>query len=250
MDIDRLQTLLSHVQSGEVSIDGALDQLRTLPFQDIGFARLDTHRPLRNGIPEVIFCQNKTSQQIVDIMRVLMEHHGRVLGTRASPEQAAYVRQQIPGAKYDAASRLLRYETKTVPPPEDGEYILVATGGTSDLPVAEEAAQTAEFFGNRVIRAYDVGVAGIHRLFDLGDTLTNASVIIAVAGMEGALATVIGGLVSCPVVAVPTSVGYGASFDGLAALLAMLNSCAAGVAVVNIDNGFGAATFSHLIMKK
>jgi NCAIR mutase (PurE)-related protein len=203
---------------------------------------------LRNGLPEVVFCQGKTSEQIAEIIRTLSLHHSRVLGTRATPEQAEFVTRQLPEVRYDPTARLLRYEKEAPPVTGGHRYILVATGGTSDIPVAEEAAQTAEFFGNRVIRAYDVGVAGIHRLLDLGKTLFEADVVIAVAGMEGALASVIGGLVACPVIAVPTSVGYGANFGGVAALLAMLNSCATGVAVVNIDNGFGAAAFAHAIL--
>jgi hypothetical protein len=251
MDVSQLQSLLSKVQAGQLEVEEALTQLKSWPIQHLGHTRLDTHRALRNGLPEVVFCQNKTSQQIVEIMQGLAVHHRRVLGTRATPEQANYVSQHIPQVNYDPTSRLLRYGPEAARPVSgDDAYILVATGGTSDIPVAEEAAQTAEFFGNRVVRAYDVGVAGVHRLLDLGETLFEAAVIIAVAGMEGALATVIGGLVACPVIGVPTSVGYGASFGGVAALLAMLNSCATGVAVVNIDNGFGAATFAHAILRQ
>lgn len=249
MDTHKLEALLAEVQSGQTSIETALGQLKRLPFQDLGFARLDTHRALRNGTPEVIFCQGKTSEQITKIFETLSAHHGRVMGTRAGADQAAYVTAHLPGVSYDSVSRILRYELEPRVPPTEGRYILVATGGTSDLPVAEEAAQTAEFLGNRVVRAYDVGVAGVHRLLNISQTLMEASVIIAVAGMEGALATVIGGLVACPVVAVPTSVGYGANFGGIATLLAMLNSCATGIAVVNIDNGFGAAAFADLILK-
>lgn len=248
MDVNQLQLLLSKVQSGQSSVEEALTQLKTWPLQNLGHTRLDTQRALRNGLPEVIYCQNKTNQQIVEIMEGLVAHHERVLGTRASPEQAEFVARHLSNVHYDPTSRLLCYETERRPPRGDGPYILVATGGTSDIPVAEEAAQSAQFFGNRVIRAYDVGVAGLHRLLDLGDILFDANVIIAVAGMEGALATVIGGLVACPVIGVPTSVGYGSSFAGVAALLAMLNSCASGVAVVNIDNGFGAATFAHSML--
>lgn len=250
MDTNRLHALLSDVQDGQVSVEDALEKLKRLPFQDLGFARLDTHRALRNGMPEVIFCQGKTSEQITEIFKTLKAHHGRVFGTRATPEQAAYVTKHLPGVNYDPTSRILGYEAEPQSPPKDGPFILVATGGTSDLPVAEEAAQVAEFLGNRVVRAFDVGVAGVHRLLNISDTLMEASVIIAVAGMEGALATVIGGLVACPVIAVPTSVGYGANFGGIATLLAMLNSCATGIAVVNIDNGFGAATFANLILNQ
>jgi len=248
VDVNQLRSLLSKLQAGEVDIETALAQLKSWPIQHLGHTRLDTHRALRNGLPEVVFCQGKTSEQVTEIMGSLSRHHSRVLGTRASAEQAEFVTRRLPEVHYDSTSRLLRYEKEALPAASGNRYILVATGGTSDMPVAEEAAQSAEFFGNRVVRAYDVGVAGLHRLLDLGETLFEANVVIAVAGMEGALATVIGGLVACPVIAVPTSVGYGASFGGVAALLAMLNSCATGVAVVNIDNGFGAATFAHAIL--
>ncbi len=248
MDVNQLQSLLSKVQAGQSSVEEALTQLKTWPIQNLGHTRLDTQRVLRNGLPEVIFCQHKTNKQIVEIIEGLVAHHQRVLGTRATPEQAAFVVRHLSDVHYDPTSRLLRYETEPRLTLTDGPYILVATGGTSDMPIAEEAAQSAEFFGNRVIRAYDVGVAGLHRLLDLAEILFEANVIIAVAGMEGALATVIGGLVACPVIGVPTSVGYGASFGGVASLLAMLNSCAVGVAVVNIDNGFGAATVAHTIL--
>jgi hypothetical protein len=209
------------------------------------------HRALRQGLPEVVFSQNKTVEQVLDILQRLWQHHDRVLATRVSPEKAAAVQAQIPEAHYDATSRLLTLVRQELDPlPEDAPYVLVATGGTSDLPVAEEAAQTAEFLGGRVKRAYDVGVAGMHRLLDQRDLLFEADVVISVAGMEGALTSVVGGLVSCPVIGVPTSVGYGASFNGLAALLSMLNSCASGVAVVNIDNGFGAGLYAHLILRR
>ncbi len=248
MDVNQLKSLLFKVQAGQSSVEEALTQLKMWPFQNLGHTRLDTHRALRSGLPEVIFCQDKTNEQIVEIMEGLAAHHQRVLGTGATAEQAEFVIRHLSDVHYDPTSRLLRYEKEPRLTLTDGPYILVATGGTSDMPVAEEAAQSVEFFGNRVIRAYDVGVAGVHRLLELGETLFEADVIIAVAGMEGALATVIGGLVACPVIGVPTSVGYGASFGGVAALLAMLNSCAIGVAVVNIDNGFGAATVAHAML--
>jgi len=242
MDIEKLEKLLNGVRSGEVSVKQALDGLRALPYEDIGFAQLDLHRPLRGGVSEVVFCQNKTPQQAAEILKRLWQHHDRVLGTRASPEMAAFILESIPEARYDPVSRLVALERgERLAPSPEAPYALVITAGTADLPVAEEAAQTLEFFGNRVERAFDVGVAGLHRLLDKGDLLANAATVISVAGMDGALTSVVGGLVACPVIGVPTSVGYGASFSGLSALLAMLNSCAPGVVVVNIDNGFGAA---------
>jgi NCAIR mutase (PurE)-related protein len=252
MDIQKLQELLTQVQSQETSIEAALDKLRTLPFDDLeDYARLDNHRALRQGIPEVIFCQGKTPEQITGIMARLLEQHDRVMGTRSTPEQAAFVMNHIPDANYDPVSRLLTVARREQPAYKDSApYAVVITGGTSDRPVAEEAAQTLDFLGSRVERAYDVGVAGIHRLLDKRDLLFGADVIISVAGMEGALTSVVGGLVACPVIGLPTSIGYGASFGGLAALLSMLNSCATGVAVVNIDNGFGAGVYAHQILRR
>ena len=251
MDQKKIKQLLSDVKSGGLSIEAALKRLEVLPFENQDYARLDLHRDLRQGLPEVVFCQNKTPDQVAAIMERLWKHHDRVLGTRATPETAAYVQGQLPKAKYDPTSRLMQLTRGDSPPlSEDSPYAMVVSGGTSDLPVAEEAAQTLEFLGSRVIRAYDVGVSGVHRLLDQHALLTDADVIISVAGMEGALTSVIGGLVSCPVVGVPTSVGYGANFQGISALLAMLNSCAPGIAVVNIDNGFGAAVYAHLILRR
>jgi NCAIR mutase (PurE)-related protein len=252
MDILKIQQLLNQVQNREINIDDALQMLRNLPFDDLdGYARLDTHRTLRQGVPEVIYCEGKTPDQIIGIMNRLWQYHDRVMGTRASQEIADHVMKQIPDANYDPVSRLLTLKrdsnlihTKKTP------YAAVVSGGTSDLPVAEEAAQTIQFFGSRVERAYDVGVAGIHRLLDQRELLFNADVVVSVAGMEGALTSVVGGLVSCPVIGVPTSVGYGANFGGLSALLSMLNSCATGVAVVNIDNGFGAGVYAHKILRR
>jgi hypothetical protein len=219
-------------------------------------ATLDHERAARTGVPEVVFCQGKTAPQVVDIIARVVDHEGRVLATRASPEMAQDVFSSFPDAVYNSLARVLVIDRR---PPSDMDatataeaprpYIAVVTAGTSDLPVAEEAAVTLEFLGARVERVTDVGVAGLHRLLNRRDVLRGARVVIAVAGMEGALPSVIGGLVACPVVAVPTSVGYGASFGGLAALLAMLNSCAPGVAVVNIDNGFGAAVHAYKILK-
>ena len=250
MDKDKLTQLLKSVQQGGTSIETALEQLRSLPFEDLEYARLDYHRALRTGIPEVIFCQGKTIEQVAGIFQRLAEHHTKVLGTRATPEMAAAVQALLPQALYDPRSRLVSLDQS---PPGSNEgpdrpYVLVACAGTADLPVAEEAAQTAAFLGSRVECAYDVGVAGLHRLLDRLDLIQGAGVIISVAGMEGALTSVIGGLVACPVIGVPTSVGYGSSFNGLAALLSMLNSCAPGVSVVNIDNGFGAGVLAHRIL--
>lgn len=252
MDTEKLQELLNQVQAQETSVDEALAKLRTLPFDDLDdYARIDNHRALRQGMPEVIFCQGKTPEQISGIMNHMLEHHARVMGTRATPEQAAFLKQQILDANFDPISRLLTVIRDEQPAlSESSPYAAVVTGGTSDRSVAEEAAQTLEFLGSRVERAYDVGVAGIHRLLDRREMLFKADVVISVAGMEGALTSVVGGLVSCPVVGVPTSIGYGANFGGLSALLSMLNSCATGVAVVNIDNGFGAGVYAHQILRR
>jgi len=251
MDTDKLTKLLTQVQTGQVSVDQALERLRAFPYDDIGYARLDVHRPLRQGLPEVVFCQNKTIEQATGILERLWQHHDRVLATRVSSEMAAAIQSQFPEASYDPTARLLTLvRTQPLPPDIDAPYAMIVSGGTSDLPVAEEAAQTAQFMGSRVERAYDVGVAGVHRLLDERERLSGADVVISVAGMEGALTSVVGGLVACPVIGVPTSVGYGAHFDGLAPLLAMLNSCAPGVAVVNIDNGFGAGLYAHLILRR
>ena len=249
MDTHKLRTLLTEVQAGRISVDQALDRLRALPYDDLGYARLDMHRSLRQGLPEVVFCQNKTVAQATGILERLWQDHDRVLATRVSAEMAEAIRSRLPEAHYDPTSRLLTLARTQLPPPaDDAPYALVVSGGTSDLPVAEEAAQTVAFLGSRVERAYDVGVAGVHRLLSEHERLFHADVVISVAGMEGALTSVVAGLVACPVIGVPTSVGYGASFDGLAPLLAMLNSCAPGVAVVNIDNGFGAGVYAHLIL--
>ncbi len=251
MDQLKLEELLSSVKDGDVSIAEALKRLESLPFEDLGFARLDLHRDLRQGLPEVVFCLNKTPEQIIIIMEKLWEHHDHVLGTRLSPDAASVVQQKLTQAQYDPISKLIRLSRGELPQPaEDAPYVMVVSGGTSDQPVAEEAAVTLEFLGSRVIRAYDIGVSGVHRLFDQHALLTEADVIISVAGMEGALTSVVGGLVSCPVIGVPTSVGYGANFQGVAALLAMLNACAPGIAVVNIDNGFGAAVYAHSILRR
>ncbi|MGE5222026.1 MAG: nickel pincer cofactor biosynthesis protein LarB [Omnitrophica WOR_2 bacterium] len=248
MDIEKLRQLLSDVQSGTLDVDLALDRLRLLPYEDLGFAQLDNHRALRKGIPEVVFCQNKTVEQVLIIFTRLSQHQDRVLGTRASTEMAKAIQAGLPGVHYDPMSRLLTFSKAPQEKPQSGPYTVVVSGGTADMPVAEEAVQTLEFLGDCVERAYDVGVAGIHRLLDKQELLMGATVIISVAGMEGALTSVVGGLVSCPVIGVPTSVGYGAHFEGLTPLLSMLDTCAPGVAVVNIDNGFGAAVFTHSIL--
>lgn len=249
MNVDKLKELLEGVQSGQVKIDQALDRLKILPYEDLGHTRLDLHRELRQGMPEVVFCLNKTADQAITILKRLWKHHDRVLATRVSEELAEKIKEQLPDAKFYPDSQLLTLVRKKLPPADkNAPYTLIVSAGTSDLPVAEEAAQTLDFLGDRVERAYDVGVAGIHRLFDESDRLFKADVIVSIAGMEGALTSVIAGLVGCPVIGVPTSVGYGASFNGLAPLLTMLNSCATGVAVVNIDNGFGAAVYAHSIL--
>lgn len=253
MDVERLREMLERVKTGEMPIDDAISSLRTLPFEDLGFAKLDHHRSLRNGFPEVVYCPGKTTPQILEILDKLSQRANKVLASRASPEVAEAVLAQFDNAEYHEMARMLvvqadRSEPISVEPQSNTVgTVLVVSAGTADMPVAEEAAVTAAEMGSPVERLYDVGVAGIHRLLGHQDQLLSANVLIVVAGMEGALASVVGGLVSRPVIAVPTSVGYGASFQGLAALLTMLNSCATGVGVVNIDNGFGAGYLAHLI---
>jgi len=243
---ERLRDLLERLRTGACSVEEAMRELRDLPFSDLGFAKVDHHRALRTGFPEVVYCEGKTPEQVAAIARQLSERSDVALATRASPEVFEAVKQALPGAAYNAQARLIVIGTPPEPQP-GAAPVLVLTGGTADLPVAEEAAATAEAMGRRVERIYDVGVAGIHRLLRHREALERARVIVVVAGMDGALPSVVGGLVAAPVVAVPTSVGYGASFEGLAALLTMLNSCAVGVAVVNIDNGFGAGYFASLL---
>ena len=248
MDRARLHDLLARVQSGALDIDAALALLKTLPFEDLGFARVDHHRALRKGFPEVILAQGKTARQIAEIAQRLVARGQHALITRLDEPKAQEVRTTLPELRYYPDGCLGALGEPPVPPAGQG-LILVISAGTADLPVAEEAAVTAELLGNRVERLYDVGVAGLHRLLDSVGKLYAAAVLIVVAGMEGALPSVVGGLVDRPVIAVPTSVGYGASFNGLAALLAMLNSCAPGITVVNIDNGFGAAAAATLMNK-
>jgi NCAIR mutase (PurE)-related protein len=246
VDREKLKALLEAVSQGGLSVDEALVRLRNLPYEDLRFAKVDLHRSLRGGAAETVFCQGKTVEQVVAIVSRLARHHDNVLATRAAPEVYDGVLGAGLSARYHSEARIVVVN----PVPVEGVgLIAVVSAGTSDLPVAEEAAVTAEALGNRVERIYDCGVAGLHRLLDHHHLLQDANVIIAVAGMEGALPSVIGGLVDRPVVAVPTSVGYGASFGGIAALLAMLNSCAPGVSVVNIDNGYGAAAQASQINK-
>jgi len=249
MDRERLAELLDAVRRGACPVDEALERLRALPFEDLGFARLDHHRSLRNGFPEVIFGQGKTPQQIVGIAERLAAAGGNVLVTRLAPEAASRLVAEVEGFTYHELPRVAVLRARPVEPTGAGT-VLVVSAGTADLPVAEEAAITAELMGNPVERLYDVGVSGLHRLLAECRRLWDAAVLIVVAGMEGALPSVVGGLVDRPVIAVPTSVGYGTSMQGLAALLAMLNTCAAGVTVVNIDNGFGAAAAASRINRR
>lgn len=248
MNTNDLRALLEQLADKRVSVDETMQRLAALPFQDLGFAQLDHHRELRVGYPEVIYCEGKTVGQVREIACALCANGSNVLGTRASAEMFEAVREVCPDARYNALGRTITIR-RVEPSPGDG-YIAIVAAGTSDLPVVEEAAETAAILGNRVEKIVDVGVAGIHRLFAQMERIRGADVLIVVAGMEGALASVIGGLVDKPVIAVPTSVGYGASFGGVAALLAMLNSCASGVTVVNIDNGFGAAYSASLINRR
>ena len=240
MERRQLAELLAAVQRGECSIDAALARLRGMPFEDLGFARLDHHRALRNGFPEVILGEGKSPEQLIAIAERMAAAGSRVLVTRLGPEGGERLLAALPGFEYHPTPRLALRRAGSAPPTGRGT-VLVVSAGTADLPVAEEAALSAELMGNRVERVYDVGVAGLHRLLERREQLWAAAVLIVVAGMEGALPSVVGGLVDRPVIAVPTSVGYGTSLGGLAALLGMLNTCAAGVVVVNIDNGFGAA---------
>lgn len=242
MDQQRLRELLESLEKRQISVDRAVEELRDLPYQDLGFAKIDHHRGLRCGFPEVVFCQGKKPDQVAEIFRRLSGSNGTILGTRADDLAHGAVREACPAVQYYDRARCL-----VLGMPEKPAYpglVLVISAGTADLPVAEEAAICARVMGCPVEQIFDVGVAGLHRLLDRRDQIRRAAVIIVVAGMEGALPSVVGGLTDRPVIAVPTSVGYGASFGGLAALLAMLNSCAAGVGVVNIDNGFGAAALA------
>jgi NCAIR mutase (PurE)-related protein len=245
MDTERLHELLAGVKSGGISIVDAMDQLANLPYEELGFAKLDHHRALRRGFPEVVFGPGKTAEQIALIVESLASNSDKVLVTKVAEECFDTVCQHIHDAEYHPVARAITVNTAKDTVLRPG--IMVLSGGTADIPVAEEAALTAELMGNEVERSYDVGIAGVHRLLDNLPRLRQANVLVVVAGMEGALPSVVSGLVSTPVIAVPTSVGYGASFSGLTALLTMLNSCSAGVSVVNIDNGFGAGYLAALI---
>ena len=247
---EQLKTIFEQVKADELSIEEAVEKLRHMPFEDLGFACIDHHRQLRRGFPEVIYCPGKTTEHIVKIFSAMAEKGNNVLATRAEKSvfDAIVETKQFPQVRYEELARAIVLEQKDVPASET--IVPILTAGTADLPVATEAKVTAEIMGQRSELICDVGVAGLHRLLGHFDKLQGANVVIVVAGMEGALASVVGGLVSCPVIAVPTSVGYGASFEGLSALLTMLNSCAAGVAVVNIDNGFSAGITATLINKK
>ncbi|MDT8715154.1 nickel pincer cofactor biosynthesis protein LarB [Clostridium sp. 19966] len=247
MNKSDIKNLLEDVKNNKVDIEAAAKEIEDLPFKDLGFANIDNHREIRTGYPEVIYCSGKTVEQVKSIVEFMLTKDDNILATRASEEMFQSVREVCSEASYNKLARTItikRRETKLT-----DSYIAIISAGTSDLPVVEEAAETAMIMGNRVEKIVDVGVAGIHRLFARLDVIRGAKVVIVIAGMEGALASVIGGLVDKPVIAVPTSVGYGANFNGLAALLSMLNSCANGISVVNIDNGFGAAYNASMINK-
>lgn len=243
-----LKKILENVKNNELDIDSALEILKDLPYEDLGYAHIDHHRSIRNGYPEVIYCKGKSDEHILGIIDRMNKKNTNILGTRCRKETFEKIIKIYPNAEYEELSQILKIKNEEIKEQGKGK-ILIVTGGTSDIPVADEAYFTAEFFGNKVERLYDVGVAGIHRLLSNRNIIEEARVIVAVAGMEGALPSVVGGLVDVPVIAVPTSVGYGANFDGLAPLLAMLNSCASGISVVNIDNGFGAGYLASIINK-
>ena len=245
MNEEYIKKILKEVKEGTISEDEGFRLLKELPYKDMGFANIDNHRQIRTGFPEVVYCEGKTPEQIRDIFYELARH-GSVMGTRADEREYEAVSRVLPDAVYHREARIIEYGARTV----RNSLVAVVSAGTADMPVAQEAAVTAEILGSRVDRIFDVGVAGLHRLLDKIDRITPADVVIVAAGMEGALASVVGGLVSAPVIAVPTSVGYGSNFQGLSALLSMLNSCANGVAVVNIDNGFGAGYMASVITKK
>ena len=249
MHREHLESILKKVQSGELTVEQSLDQLRSFPYDDLGYAKIDSHRGLRTGFPEVIFCSGKTTEQIIGILENQKDGSHDILCTRSNKDTYEKVLNIYPEAKFAEHSKSIIIERNQNKKNYLGP-ILVCCAGTSDIPVAEEAKVTAKLLGHEVEELYDVGVAGIHRLLDKREVLWRASVIIVIAGMEGALASVVGGLVECPVIAVPTSVGYGAHFNGLAPLLGMLNSCSTGVVVVNIDNGFGAGYAAAIINKK
>ncbi|MGL5312618.1 MAG: nickel pincer cofactor biosynthesis protein LarB [Peptostreptococcaceae bacterium] len=243
-----IRELLERVKDSDLDIDTALEKLKDLPYENLGYANIDHHREIRNGYPEVIYCEGKSDEHILGIIDKMNEKGSNILGTRCRKETFYKIREFYPDAEYEELSRIVKIKNHNVENIGKGK-IVVVSGGTSDIPVADEAYYTASFLGNEVERIYDVGVAGIHRLLNRRHSLQEARVVIAVAGMEGALPSVVGGLVDVPVIAVPTSVGYGANFGGLSALLTMLNSCASGISVVNIDNGFGAGYLAAMINK-
>ncbi|HUU40838.1 MAG TPA: nickel pincer cofactor biosynthesis protein LarB [Desulfatiglandales bacterium] len=246
MDIDLLKDLLQNLRDGKIEVDEAVKRLKFLPFEDIGFASVDHHRALRKGFPEVIYGRRKTAEDIIGIMDKMVAQMENVLVTKLTGHKAEIIKKKFPSSNYYLKSRILTLEVKQADRKGKGK-ILVISAGTADIPIAEEAAITARFMGNDVQTLFDLGVAGLHRLLENKEAIMSASVIVVVAGMEGALPSIVGGLVDKPVIAVPTSTGYGAGFGGLSALLGMLNTCAAGVAVVNIDNGFGAGYFAGMI---
>ncbi|MGO5073653.1 nickel pincer cofactor biosynthesis protein LarB [Clostridium sporogenes] len=245
MNTEDIKKLMLDIKNDKISLEEGVNILKDLPFKDLGYAKIDNHREMRVGYPEVIYCAGKTVDQIRGIIEFMLTKKNNILGTRATKEAYEEVKKICPEAEYNQLARTIVIKKREVE--SKNGYIAVVTAGTSDIPVSEEAAVTAELFGNKVERIYDVGVAGIHRLFDKLELIRGARVVVVAAGMEGALASVVGGLVDKPVIAVPTSIGYGANFQGLSALLSMLNSCASGVSVVNIDNGFGAGYLASMI---
>lgn len=245
MTIKELEHLLEEVKSGKKSVNDALDSLKYFQYTDLGFARIDHHREIRTGYPEIVYCAGKTVEQVKEIFRVMSERENNIFGTRADEKMFKAVKSILPEVKFFKEARIISIKRKESEIPDT--KIAVITAGTSDIPVAEEAAVTAELLGNNVVRIYDAGVAGIHRLVDKLPEIRSCRVVVVIAGMEGALASVVGGLVDKPVIAVPTSIGYGANFGGVSALLAMLTSCSSGVTVVNIDNGFGAGFSASMI---
>jgi pyridinium-3,5-biscarboxylic acid mononucleotide synthase len=245
MTSKELEHLLEQVKTGKKSVNNALESLKYFSYSDLGFARIDHHREVRTGYPEIVYCAGKTVEQVKEIFRVMSERQNNVFGTRADEKMFKAVKSIIPETKFFREAKIISIRKKEPEIPDT--KIAVITAGTSDIPVAEEAAVTAELLGNKVVRIYDAGVAGIHRLVDKLPEIRNCRVIVVIAGMEGALASVVGGLVDKPVIAVPTSIGYGANFGGVSALLAMLTSCSSGVTVVNIDNGFGAGFSASMI---
>jgi NCAIR mutase (PurE)-related protein len=247
MNIKEIEKLLHDVKNGQTSVNDAMAILKNFPYTDLGFAKIDHHREIRTGYPEIVYCAGKTIEQVKEIFRVMAIRENNIIGTRATIEMFDAVKDLLPDAVYHQVARIISIQRKKQDSP--GTRIAVITAGTSDMPVAEEAAVTAELLGNNVLRIYDAGVAGIHRLVDKLPDIRTCRVVVVIAGMEGALASVVGGLVDKPVIAVPTSVGYGANFGGVSALLAMLTSCSSGVTVVNIDNGFGAGFSASMINK-